>query len=324
MTAVVVGRRLAMWRTVTPLGIRFWDPALDTAVDDGLAVWAFRADAPGLGASPGGGVRAVRTKSGVYALEGLPGLAEFEHPAPDAPPGAALIASPPFAADFVIAVRDERVPARFLPMAFTVRLPLATRGLFLGDAPGGARVPLFSAPTRPVPAGLSAVRAELLEIDGPDAPRPAAHAALRVDVGGTTWTGVADERGRVLVVFPTPTAIRLSLGSPPGSGGGGDVAAQSWPLVVRAAWDPGRLRFPLAGTRGAAAAWADVPSIKSVLDEQPPALLFDADDAAPADALHPELHFARELVLRTRLTGVHADVPEEAGRLWLSRGASPP
>lgn len=317
MSAVVVGRRLALWRTFTPLGIRFWDPALDAAVDDGLAVWAFRADA-----LAGGGVRAFRTASGVYAFEGLPGLADVERPAPDAPAVPEDVASPPFAADFVIAVRDER--ARFLPMAFTVRLPLATRGLFLHDAPGGARVPLFSAPTRAVPAGLSAVRAELWEVDGADGPRPAAHAALRVEGGGATWTGVADERGRALVVFPTPTATRLSLGSPPGAGGGGDVGAQSWPLVVRAAWDPARLRFPLAGARGAAAALAAVPSVKSVLDEQPPALLFDADDAPPADALHPELFLARELVLRTRLTGAHAGAPEEAGRLWLSRGASPP
>jgi hypothetical protein len=313
VTATFLGRRLALARVVTPLGVRFWDAALDAPVDDALVVRAFRADAPSLGA------RAFRTASGVYAFGGLPGLQELERPDEDAPVESP--ASPPWAADFVVAVRDDR--ERYLPMTFTVRLPLpaATRGLLLHGTPGGARVPLFPSPARAVPPGLSAVRAELWEIDGADGARPASHAALRVEVGGATWTGIADAAGRALVLFPTPTASRLSLGSPAGSGSGGDVLGQSWPVVARAAWDPDRQRFPLAGASGAAASWAATPSVKSVLDEQPAASLFEAGDASPADALHAELPYTRELVLRTRRADAHS---EDAGRLWLSRGASPP
>ncbi|HLP57643.1 MAG TPA: hypothetical protein VK186_02380, partial [Candidatus Deferrimicrobium sp.] len=58
--------------TFTPLGIRFWDSALDRQVGDHLLVKAYPVHGYG---SP---VHAFRSASGIYAFQGLPGLREIE------------------------------------------------------------------------------------------------------------------------------------------------------------------------------------------------------------------------------------------------------
>ena len=299
MTVVLGGRRETV-RAFTTLGIRFWDAALERPVSGALDVLAFRRD------TRDPPVSAHVTPSGVYAFHDLPGLRDVEHPRGDGP----VLGSPPASAEFVIAVRDSL--GRYLPMAFGVALPLPYRGLF----PAGDSVPLFSAPTRPIPPGLGAVRAELWDTN---AALPGSHAVLRVKLGPNVWTGTADDAGRVLVVLPTPTVERLTLGSPPGSGQGSPDAA-TWPIVVSVRSTPGALRFPLATGRPGAAAFARVPSLKTVLEDQTEGQLFAADNVAPTSSLDATLPFGRALVLRTRRT----PITEDSGRLWITAGASPP
>ena len=218
-------------RIFTPLGMRFWDFALDQTVDDGLRVFAV-SPVPGL--EP---VAAVRTLSGVYAFQGLPGLRDIEYPRGDSSP----ISSPPHAIPFVIVVCD--LLRRYLPQVFTIDLPLPYRGVFLSNEvtspPGAAaRAYLFSASTRVVPSGCATMRAQLWD-KAADAPAP--HGVLQVTVANNVWTGIADEKGMVALFFPYPLLERLSLGSPPGSGQG-NIYNTTWPVAVQVRYQPSKLQ----------------------------------------------------------------------------------
>ncbi len=249
------------WRTVerfsivTPLGIRFWDPAFDVAVDDGLSVVAYP-----FGASypPTAG---VRTPSGVYAFRALPGLHDVEYPAGDpASPG-----SLPATRRFQIVVADAQ--SRFLPVSFAVDAPF--RGIFptdltqqSGTAPPGFY--LFSAPTRPTSPLVGVVRAQLSE--GLDAvnDRPAAYAVMEIDTpDGDTWLGIADTRGIVALLFPYPTFTGAESGSLPPSVPSGTAAQQTWPVTVRVRYQPSALTFPVGTT---------LPELRSVLAQAPGAI----------------------------------------------------
>jgi len=314
VTAFLDYRILETPRTFTPLGLRFWDTATGSAVAGGLSVTAWRPDAP---YPP---VHAVRTLSGAYALSELPGLRALERPrvAGSGGPGGADEA-PPAALDFVLTVEDRA--GRFLPEVFSVTLPLPYRGLFLsagaGSVPRAARAYLFSAPTRPVPPALAAVRADLLDASSG---QPAAYAAVEVAVAGAVHSGIADERGRVLVAFPYPPVERLRLGSPPGAGQG-DVTGQTWPATVRVRWSPAPLARHPADLAGVPAALRRLPGLKAILTEQAPAYLIGAEGAAPLSEWTVELGFGRELLLATALPGgAEGRHPE----LWILSGSSTP
>src|SRR4051812_19305660 len=144
---------------VCPLGIRFWDAALDRPVEDGLVVVAWPAE------HPAASTRAILTASGVYAFHGLPGLRSFEYPDAGQPP-----ASPPPARRFVVAV-DDRL-GRFVPVVFQVDLPYL--GIFpteSGSSPDG-RPPgfyLFASANSQATAGLAVLRADLVDSSGAEA-----------------------------------------------------------------------------------------------------------------------------------------------------------
>lgn len=298
-------RELERDRTFTPLGIRFWDAALDLPVADTLAVYAWPA---GTGHTP---VRAVRSPGGVYAFHALPGQRAAEKPADDEEHPETL-GTP---REYAIAVDDAT--GRYQPAAFSVTLPLGYRGEFLSASdtaspprPGG-RAYLFSAPTRQVPPGLAAIRADLVDADTQE---PAAWAVLTTTVGGVTRTAVADERGRALVLVPFPTPERLRQGSPPA----GAVTA-TWPVSLAVRWEPAALRFPFPAREGIHPAWAARPSLKSILDEQRAALVWTDEGQAPAAEWTDTLVHGQELVLRTTLAG-----GARAPTVWISAGASPP
>lgn len=292
-------RELERDRTFTPLGIRFWDAALDTPVTDRLFVHAW------LRGSAHPPVPAVRSPSGVYAFHRLPGQGRAEKPASDddrpelhGPPG-----------EFVIAVDDPG--GRYMGAAFTVTLPLGYRGVFLSGGPTPGKAYLFPSVSRPVPPGVAAIRADL---EDPDSGEKAAYAVLSATVGGITRTAIADQEGRATVLIPFPTPERLRQGSPPA-----DTRAATWPVTLRAKWDPGALRYPFPAREGLNPAWAARPSLKSILDEQRSALVWTDEGQAPAVEWTETLVHGQELRLRTTLAGGGS-----APTLWISAGASPP
>lgn len=262
----------------TPLGIRFWDAALDAPITDGLTVTAREPD------SRGKVTLAVRTLSGVYAFHGLAGMHAIEYPA-----GSAAGASAP-PTPFIIEVVDTL--GRYLPTAFRAPVPYA--GIFptqtvasaLGEPPPG--VILFSAPTRVVRPTLAVIRAELR--DAAAAFRPAAYAVLDAHVGPRRWTGVADAQGRVMIVLPYPTFSAPAGTSLIPSAGAG--AAQRWPVTLSVRYGPAELS-PIAG--------GQAPDLKSILSQSPGVIWQSLPSlpGAPAGELATELVFGQELVVRT-------------------------
>jgi hypothetical protein len=146
---------------------------------------------------------------------------------------------------FRVEVTDPE--GRFLPIAFDADLP--SRGLLtfrapwlsppravsLPGEPGSPapllieRVPLFSAPSRPVPEPLAVVYAQIRELG---TGRDAGWALLTVAIDGIVrGVGLADALGRIAVMFPYPEPPRQSLASPPEERN--DFA---WQLVLEAFW----------------------------------------------------------------------------------------
>lgn len=297
-------RVLERQRTFTPLGIRFWDAVLDVPVTDALVVHAWL-----LGAAHAP-VRAVRSPGGVYAFHGLPGQLEAEklsldeeHPEQVGAPR-----------EYAIAVDDPS--GRWLPAAFGVTLPLGYRGEFLSGSdaspPGDAgRAYLFSAVSRPVPPGVAAIRADLVDAA---TGAPAAWAVLTATVGAETRSGIADAEGRVAVLIPYPTPEQLRESSPPVNAG-----EAAWTVTVQALWEPSALRYLFPEREGLNPAWAERPSLKSILVEQGPALLWSDEGSGAVLEWTDTLVHGRELVLRTALAG-GGDAPT----VWISAGASPP
>jgi len=261
-------------RIFTPFGIRFWDSAWDVAVTSGLSVVAWPVGQPSRWRT------AVRTRSGIYAFHGLPGMHDVEYPAADQ-----AVSSPPVARRFVVRVED--FDRRFIPVAFQVDLPQF--GIFPSNAvtPSGPPLPgftLYSAPTRNGTAGLAVVRAQLTE-DG--AGSPAAHALLEVEAPqGRIVQGIADERGSAVVAFSVPPFRPGATASPPST----HVGTQSWPVRIRVRYSP-HLLAAIAGTT--------VPDLRSVVAQTPAQVRPSATSSSFVNELTADLEFGRELVIRT-------------------------
>ncbi len=198
------------------LGLRFWDTAAATSSIDGLEVDVFPR------ARPGSRTRALVNRSGVYVALGIAGLREFEFS--DAPDPWAGALRP-----YRVEVRDPL--GRFLPLAFDADLPqlgLYTwredwfsppRVVSLPGQPGSPpqflieRIPLFSAPQRPLPEPLAVVYAQLREA-GTERAAAWALASASID-GEVRGLGLADGEGRIAVMFPYPEPPRVTLSSPP-------------------------------------------------------------------------------------------------------------
>lgn len=310
MTATI--RVLERDRTFTPLGIRFWDAALDVPVTEPLTVHAW------LRGSLYPPTRAVRASNGIYAFHALPGQADAERPARGEEHPERVGPE----REYAIAVDDPA--GRYLPVAFTVTLPLGYRGVFLEPADTTAASPpaplgrayLFPAVGRPAPRGIAAIHATLVDeaTVGSTDVRPAAWAVLTATLGGEAYTGIADAEGRVVVMLPFPTPERLRQGSPPV-----DTREASWPVTLSAAWEPAALRYPFPARGELNPAWADRPSLKSILYEQGPAPVRVDESEAPVLEWTETLVHGRELVLRTTLAGGARDAT-----VWIAAGASPP
>ncbi|MGO9428648.1 hypothetical protein [Rhodoblastus sp.] len=249
------------WRSVervsivAPLGVRFWDPAFDAQVSDGLAVTAWPADTwwpP----TPG-----YLTASGIYAFHGLPGLHDLEYPAGGTPSPASLMSG----RTFLIEVVDTA--SRFLPTAFSVDAPYD--GIFPTGQPLPSSVPgppgfyLFSAPNRQATATTALVRAQISERLDNLNEQPAAYAVLEIDTpDGASWLGIADARGAAAALFPYPTftgADDTNASLAPS----GTSLQQSWSITLRVRYQPSALSFPLSSSP---------PELRSVLAQAPAAI----------------------------------------------------
>ncbi len=275
-------RQVEFRLVVTPLGIRFWDPALDAPVTDGLTVIAYPEGARRLART------AFLTAGGVYAFRDLPGLHDYEHPPGDTPAPASL----PAQRRFVIEVNDA--DDRFLPVCFYLDAPI--RGVFPqqtatslgGTAPGFF---LFSASTRATTPVLATVRAELRERIDATHDRPAAHALLEITTPDGVAIGLADARGAVAVLLPYPVFTVAPAGASsliPSSTG----PEQSWAVGVGVRYQPSAFSVPTG---------AVLPELRGVL-AQAPGVIWTSRSAPPGqgvNALSETLLFGQELVLRT-------------------------
>jgi hypothetical protein len=155
-----------------------------------------------------------------------------------------------------------------------------------------------------VPAGSAAVRADLWD---PVARAPAAGAVLEVrPAGQPAARGVADDKGRVVVVlpYPPPALPFPALGSPL-AGPAVPLVQQQWPVALRAAYAPPRPAPPLR-------------DLCATL-RQPPADLWSGSSRT-APLTGATLRFGQELVLRTldESRGIPLSV------LYVTPAASPP
>ena len=185
------------------------------------------------------------TRSDVFAFQNLPGLRDIEIGRGDQQFWESFDQGLSRRRRFVIEVEDGW--RRFLPFSFTAELP--HRGLFelpcLGSPPSlvdlpVAGVPLFSSPARLVPGGMAVVRAQIEELG---TGRPAAGALLEIEASSasmpaTRALGFADNKGRVVVMFPYP-----ELAPPPSQhlsplASGQSLSSREWSVNVRIFWGP--------------------------------------------------------------------------------------
>jgi hypothetical protein len=304
-TVLGPGTPLESSLTFTPLGIRFWDLTQNLAVDDGLAVnlRLTNSNAPPL--------NAVRTRSGIYAFFGLPGLRAAEHPSPAG-------YGPPRTFRYVVTVQDSL--GRYLPAVLVYTLD-ETGAILVNGAPdttAGPRVAhLFSSVARAVPAGVGAIRADLQD---QDADQPAAWAVVRAQIAGQpeTWTGIADQSGQVLLLVPYPVMQSLQLGSPPGTGQG-NIAGQSWAVTIEVLYSPSQLTFPAASFQDIQWPWPQTPSLKDILGTQQTATIW-ASPSLGATQFSGQLKFGADLIL----SSAAGSPPSIGSTLIISRATSPP
>jgi hypothetical protein len=250
-----VWRSLERISIIAPLGIRFWDPAFDTQITDGLVVTARPADTRRPART------AYVTPGGIYAFHGLPGLHDIEYPSENPPSPGSL----PTARRFLIEVMDTN--ARFLSVAFFVEAPYS--GIFPTTLSSPSTMPgfpgfyLFSAPTRLATPLVALVRAQLSVRLDDSTEQSAAYAMLEIDTpDAETWFGLADARGAVSALFPYPkfagtdnAAASLPSSTP--------ASQQSWPLTLRVRYQPSVVSF----TSG-----SSLPELRSVLAQAPAAI----------------------------------------------------
>jgi hypothetical protein len=285
---VVLFDRLTM---VAPLGLRFHDAVTNEIVGDGLSVWAYPLDRP----------KATRplfaNRRGVYVLHDAPGLRDLQHGAGDDEYWKNL----PPKKDFVIEVRDDL--DRFLPFRLTVALP--RRGVYEWSDPATnsppsitKSIPLYSSPARTAPAGAAVVRADLWDPKRGPKGAEAGSAVLELsDHDRFVARGIADQKGRVAVMFPYPAPKAFAPSSPPGSplssppgATGPALTDQLWTFRVRALYavqSP-----PQISARDA------LPDLRTVLS-QPEATLW-ADEAQHDELLEVAVQFGQPLILKSR------------------------
>jgi hypothetical protein len=293
---------------IAPLGLRFWDEVFGKTIGDGLLVTAYPET------QPYRRVTAGSNPSGIYVLHHLPGLREVENGVGDHD---FWNAHPP-QSPFVIEVMDRE--RRFQP--FLLQLLLPVRGVYNwqllaeGSPPTGMLgVPLYSTPTRVVPAAMAVLRADLWDPRGGQDQQgaPASWAVLEAHIPGRPVVrGMADAQGRIALIFAYPEPVTNVLESPPLTSplstveGGTALRQQAWAVALQAAYVP---QHPTPA----------LPNLDEVL-AQSPAQLWDVwDDVEHTELTPVTLRFGQELIVRSRDA---ARRPRPA--LFITTAGSPP
>ncbi len=258
---------------VAPLGCRFYDPVTDQVVYEGLQVTAY------LQTEPEKRRQAVVTRSGAFGFRGLPDLVAVEFGEGDDEYWRSIVSTRKAAVE-VLDLQE-----RFQPFWFEIDVPV--RGLVLSVCNMAASPPnnavgigLYSTPTRPVKDGMAVLRAQLwdAEADG-----PASWTHIEIWASGTLLgQGVADQQGRLAIIFPYPDLVNFSLGSPPPTGQ--PLHQQVWALELRAyykRWNP----VP------------DIPNLCEMLAQSPATLWGEASPLSPLGPV--QLEYGKELTVRS-------------------------
>ena len=271
---------------VTPLGVRFQDAATGEVIADGLTVSAYPINRPNARQS------LFLNRRGVYVLRHAPGLRDVENGAGDSDYWNNL----PPKKDFVIEVRDGQ--SRFVPFQFAVGLP-AEWNQAVSSPPAIKSVPLYSAATRTLPAGMAVVRADLWDPTRGDDGEVAPSAVLELHNNDQLVArGIADESGKIALLFPYPAPRSFAVASPPGSPLSSPPVAttpaltdQVWTFRVRAFY-AAPLQSPQTSTENS------LPDLNAVLD-QPEAKLW-ADEARTEELQEVAVQFGQPLILKSR------------------------
>jgi hypothetical protein len=299
---------------VTPLGVQFVDDFSGVPVGSGLEVWTWPEGAPSLRVPlrPAG--------SAMYAAHRLPGFRDFERGDGDDRFWTRRLAEPK--RRFVVEARD--LDARFLPMQVRVDLPAfgAARPFCSEMLPENRRstVPLFSASTRPLPASVAVVRAELYDKSRQG---PAAWAVVEGRFNGRTIArGMSDRAGRLALLFAYPEP-QASWASPPmavtspAAAPMVPLAEQQWSIDLAVHYDRTLLQPDVRTGGDATAAIREAPDLCDALGQARAAFL--ADQASPSlELAGTTLRYGEANVLRTANTA-----GQERGRLLVITSGSP-
>jgi len=300
---------------VAPLGLRFHDTASGEFIRDGLNVSVYPTN------KSESRVQAIANRSGVYVLHHAPGLRTLESGVGDQNYWDNL----PPRKDFVIEVSDEQ--QRFQPFRFTEQLPI--RGIYqwvspLSTSPPSSRssIPLYSAPTRSVPGGMASIRADLWD---KQRERPAPWAVLEGYLDDELVVrGIADNAGKVALIFPYPAPQSFALNSPPSAvvssppaPSGPPLAMQEWPLRLRAFYAPdGQTPSPPVSFETKPVS----PDLRFTLSQPEATIWANADATQPLTEV--SVRYGRETILRS--TSTTSPPSSRSSVLFITAAVSPP
>jgi hypothetical protein len=313
MTPLV--QKLEISTRVAPLGLRFHDTASGEFVRDGLNVSVYP---PNKSESR---VQAIANRTGVYVLHHATGLKALEVGMGDANYWNNL----PPRKDFVIEVSDEQ--RRFQQFHFTAQLPVSGIYQWLSPLPTSPpsalnSVPLYSSPTRSAPGGMAVIRADLWD-NRRDL--PAQWVVLEGYIEDELIVrGIADEAGKVALIFPWPAPQRFAINSPPSppvtsppTVSGPPLMTQEWRVRLRALYAPtAQTLSPPVPIETKPVS----PDLRFTLS-QPEATIW-ADEAATQPLAEVSLHYGREQVLRS--TSTTSPPSLRSSVLFITAAVSPP
>jgi hypothetical protein len=298
---------------VAPLGLRFCDVATGSFIGEGLGVNAFLKSNPDINAE------VFPNRSGVYVLHRARGWKsdrDFINGTDDEDFWKRF----PPQADYIIRVVDEM--RRFQPFVFDVKLPV--RGLYRFDAlqmrsplspleTNKGDVPLFSTSARPVPHGLTAVRADLWDVTND---RPASWAVLEAYLNGKLLArGVADDLGRTVLMFPYPKLQPQPLSPPlsPVQTQNSSLLNQVWTLELKAKYEPFQ-------TNELSSDLTSLPDLRRTLTGREAIIWEDAEQTVSLREV--SLRYGFETIVKTR-SALSPPSAERKSALLLSPATSP-